>query len=186
VTKQIRPPTDRSFEEAFAIMFSMIALDFGIKPIYGLQTIGKPLTDKNDQVGASELKYPQIGYTITSQTNVANIERLEDDGCDNLKKVWDMQFEVMASFTVLHNNIYECIELANALNSWFKSSINDELGRYGVVIVFVTPVTTRDFLLVNDYERRQGFDVNIRLARTVSDDKQWINEVVIAGKVEAT
>lgn len=57
------------------------------------------------------------------------------------------------------------VNLAQQIYDWFTFYGVELLDQYDIVIVELTDVTNRDAIIVEDYERRHGFDVIMRMNR---------------------
>ena len=151
---------DTPYSEQFKKLFKQITKDLGYKFILSLQVFDKPRNDEGDT------DYPYIGYSLLNSNQVANIVRSEKKD-DDVYKWWEEQFEFIISFTAITENAFESVEVATELYNWFKNTGSHWLVMNWIVHVDSTPVTPRDYFLVNDYERRAGFDARIRMGREV-------------------
>lgn len=160
--------TDKSFEEQLTTLFDKISQELNIPIIYGLQVYDKPKWPDDYEVAElrGQTRYPFFSYTMQSLNRVANIQRNEQRE-DNVYTVWQEQYEMMVSMTAVSHGPFSGVEAATRLHGWLTDSAQNFLNANKIVIVSTTPILPRDFMLVNDYERRIGFDINIRMAREV-------------------
>jgi len=90
-------------------------------------------------------------------------------------------FKVTLSITAYHKDVDESIELAQKIRDWFDFYGQEDLEAAGIAVVSLGQVENRDALVVDDYERRNGFDVILRAHKTL---QQGIEEVGYFDKVE--
>ena len=178
----MRPPADKSFKEQLGVLFKEISRVFKCPVIYGLQVADKPLRPAQNGDDKAETDYPFISYTILSSNMVANIEHIEEFDDENVKKVWDEQYELTLSVIAAHDNPYDALEMATRAKDWLTNASEPFLTTKDLVIVSVTPITARDFFMAIDFERRMGFDVRIRMARQTEAVFPQIKTVEIVQK----
>lgn len=178
--------TDKSYAEQLASLFKQLQTELTIDIVLGLQAHDKP---KDEENGGT--KYPFIGYNILSQTRVAHLERFEmpEDEESNIvvpdgegeeqleepeeptqpdfKRIVEEQHEITISFVGVATNPYDAIETAKKVYDWLENDGRYFLTTNEIVHVSSTPISSRDFFMVNDYERRAGFDCRLRLGRVV-------------------
>lgn len=159
---------DTQYIEQFDKLTNAITA-YTTRPImYGMQANDKPL--KRDEQGEiiepKEVDYPYFSYNITSHRMVQNIPYTTQSEMD-VTVLWKEQWEFTVSFAAIAKNIFEALEQARLLHSWFEETGYQTLSGIPMVKVRTTPITQRDFFLVDMYERRQGFEVVLRVAREI-------------------
>lgn len=163
---------DKTYAEQIATVLDLFTNETKIPCIMGLQIYDKP----KDEEG--ETRYPYIGYTILSQALVSNL--ISEEGLErDVFQEWHEQWQLTISFVAVGNNYYNTIETARLLYSWLKNAGRNKMSDRNIAYVSATQVTSRDFLLVNDYERRQGFDCVLRFDRFTTATVERILEVKI-------
>lgn len=172
--------SDRTYESQLSDLFKKIKQDLAVPVLYGNQIVDKPKYPDDYEVEAlrGTTRYPFIGYVFTSNRRVANIQR-EQSLIDRIRRYWEEQYEFTISITAVSNDIFDCVELMNALHGWLTNTGYDYLRSKEIVCVSTTPATNRDIILVNDFERRNGMDVRLRLAREVEIETTYIETVTI-------
>lgn len=70
-------------------------------------------------------------------------------------------------------------ELAQSVHDWFRFHGSDFLDANNIVVSDITDVQNRDVFLVDDYERRNGFDVTLRLSRALSKPMEYIEKAEV-------
>lgn len=68
-------------------------------------------------------------------------------------------------------------DLAQQIHDWFGYQGHILLDNYGIVVVEKTNVVNRDAIFVEEYERRNGFDVIMRLSRKIIHDVDYFEYV---------
>jgi hypothetical protein len=81
------------------------------------------------------------------------------------------------SFTAYSLDSLESQELALKAREWMDHIGYYDLKRLGVVVVSVEAMGNRDTLIVDEYERKVGFDVIIRVVHEVKRRLETIEEV---------
>lgn len=120
--------------------------------------------------------YPYLGYKFTSSYIAETgfpIENGADTASSDENFDYDFQYTrieqptIMLSLTVFSETIDEAEGIAlNAMN-WFKNVGYEYLKTNNIIVVDTTDIQNRDIVFVTDYERRQGFDVTLRVMSEV-------------------
>ena len=128
--------------------------------------------------------YPYITYKITSTANNANTFSLVDEAIPSASP--DFEFDILTTrieqpyFTLSINTYSDCeitaYELAETARDWFAFHGDLFFVDLNIVVVKVGNVSDRAQQIVDDYERRYGFDVRIRAARTTSKRVETIED----------
>lgn len=109
--------------------------------------------------------YPYISYTITTLAkSKGGTYCIAEDGTryKELLQTW--------SITALSDNASESMQNALKAKEWFDIAGNIFLSDNGVVVKNTTDINNRDNFITTEYEYRNGFDVVLRLAETVSEE----------------
>lgn len=113
--------------------------------------------------------YPFVAFSITSDYmrtlddgNVQNVPQLVD-----LKETLSSNVEITFSFNAYSLNSLEAKNLAKKVHDYFRFVGYQYLADNGIIVVDVGNVQNRDLLEVDQYERREGFDVRIRTLDTI-------------------
>lgn len=163
---------DKDYYEQLITLFKGFTEEHNIPVIMGLQMKDKPKKENG------ETNFPYIGYTITSQNRVANLREDINDELNVLQR-WREQWELTISFTAVSKTYFDAIEIAHLFNAWLKNTGRSYMENNNIAFVNIMPITTRDFIFVNDYERRQGFDCILRFERIIEKDIERIINVDI-------
>lgn len=86
------------------------------------------------------------------------------------------------SFTAYADTEDEAVALALQAQEWVRFSGYDTLSDNNMVVVETTAVQNRDTLLVDDYERRQGFDVILRVTSQSTKRIDTLEQAIISRK----
>ncbi|MEK4883477.1 hypothetical protein NST81_01930 [Bacillus sp. FSL W8-0223] len=112
--------------------------------------------------------YPYCSFTITSPK--IDIERDYEGAI----------FELVVSLTWHGTSSVGVLNLAKKTESYLKSSQGRKaLSDKGIVIVSTSGFTSRDNFISIDYERMAGFDVQLRVRDTVTEDVETIDDFQI-------
>lgn len=133
-----------------------------------------------DQIGPRP-KVAHMTYKMTTpygkSPGQAEETAVEINGEYKLKRVSD--YKTTISFTSYAMDEVDSIDLAQKVHDWFSFDGLDTLQSIGVAVVMLTDVTNRDAFVINDYERRNGFDVILRVTHTQYKNIEWIEKVEI-------
>ena len=135
-------------------------------------------------------EYPYVSYKVTSSLD-SNTFALVDEIVPSVFPGFEYDVEVsrqeQAQFTLSVNtysmNDSEAHGLAFKVADWFRFTGYFFLVDINVVVVGVTSISDRTQQLVDDYERRYGFDVRCRAARAVKKRVETIEAHIFNGRV---
>lgn len=88
-------------------------------------------------------------------------------------------YKVTISFTSYAMDDDDSVVLAQKIYDWFSFAGLDVLQSIGVAIADQTDIINRDAFVIEDYERRNGFDVILRVPYQQLKDIEWIDSAVI-------
>lgn len=88
------------------------------------------------------------------------------------------EYRTIISFTAYSMDEDESLDLAKKIYDWFAFDGYDVLDAIGVVIVEQTDITGRDAFIVENYERRNGFDVIIRIMDEKEKNVNWFDKII--------
>jgi len=127
--------------------------------------------------------YPFISIKETSsfipqpgQQNITD-EPLPQD----IRQVATSQPTKVLSVTIYSDSFQTAETLSQQVHDWFSFSGHQQLKETGFVVADVTAITNRDSLIVDDYERRRGFDVTLRFVHSMERFVETIE--IVAGKL---
>jgi len=116
--------------------------------------------------------YPYISYNITSSLNAKTFSRVDEvipsttPGFDyDVKVIRKEQPYFMLSISAYSENEAEAYDLAEKARDWFTFHGDLYFVALNIVAVNASNITDRTQQIVDDFERRYGFDVRIRAAR---------------------
>lgn len=133
-----------------------------------------------DQMGERP-KVPHATYKLTTPYGKA-VGQAEETGVVingeyKLQRLSD--YKTTISFTAYAMDDDDSVELAQKIYDWFSFAGVDVLQSIGVAVADQTDVINRDAFVIEDYERRNGFDVILRVPRQQLKDIEWIDSAVI-------
>ncbi|WP_212934949.1 phage neck terminator protein [Bacillus hominis] len=88
-------------------------------------------------------------------------------------------YKVTISFTSYAMDDDDSVVLAQKIYDWFSFAGLDVLQSIGVAVADQTDIINRDAFVIEDYERRNGFDVILRVPHQQLKDIEWIDSAVI-------
>jgi len=95
---------------------------------------------------------------------------------------YDEQYLTTISFNVYADKNETTIDNAIKLRQWFLFVGQDYLQDNGVAVVNVGNIENRTTFLVDSYEYKHGFDVQIRMTQTAEMPTEWFNKVTFKGE----
>ncbi|MEI5869234.1 hypothetical protein WBS46_16800 [Bacillus albus] len=133
-----------------------------------------------DQMGERP-KVPHATYKLTTPYGKA-IGQAEEtgvviDGKYKLQRLSD--YKTTISFTAYAMDDDDSIALAQKIYDWFSFAGVDVLQSIGVAVADQTDVINRDAFVIEDYERRNGFDVILRVPYQQLIDVESVDNVEI-------
>lgn len=102
---------------------------------------------------------------------------VSEDTLAGVKQTLQSMPEKVLSITEYSRDLSTAGALAKKARDWFTFVGHPALKAEGYVVVEATAVINRDSLIIDDYERRRGFDVTLRFVDTVSRTVEAIEEV---------
>lgn len=156
---------------AIKSMIAKIKADIGITVIQANQTAPKP-------------PLPYAVYNITApyvkdrgQPNVT-----ARDAGEELYLQYEEQYLVTISFNIFADKNETTIDLAMKLHQWFLFFGQVFLQDNGIAVVNVGNIENRTTFLVDSYEYKHGFDVQLRMTQTAEMPTEWFNTVTFKGE----
>lgn len=156
------------------IIKSMIAKayqDTGLRIIQANTTAPKP-------------PLPYAVYNITApyvkdrgQPNV-----MTRDAGEELYLQYEEQYLTTISFNVYADKNETTIDNAIKLRQWFLFFGQDFLQENGIAVVNVGNIENRTTFLVDSYEYKHGFDVQLRMTQTAEAQVDWFDKVTFKGE----
>lgn len=133
-----------------------------------------------DQMGERP-KVPHATYKLTTPYGKAVGQAEETgvviDGKYKLQRLSD--YKTTISFTAYAMDDDDSVELAQKIYDWFSFAGIDVLQSIGVAVADQTDVINRDAFVIEDYERRNGFDVILRVPHQQLKDVESVEDVEI-------
>lgn len=146
-------------------------------------------TDNNER----KPEYPFISYKITSLNLPSgeagaytfNYSKSKTEGFNyDLIEDIELQPQMVISLTVYDKSLAEAQELALECWEWFKLVGRQNLKDINVTVVEVSQIQDRTTHLVDYYEYKQGFDVNLRWLHKFNRQVANIETYKIEGGIE--
>lgn len=127
---------------------------------------------------------PHVTFKLTSQylkdNGGANI--VYEDGVSFNQKLIE-QFKCVISFTAIADDADTVDSLASKVYEWFDFNGEELLSTNQIVLVDRSAIQNRDALLLDEYQRKSGFDVTLRLSRELVQEIQYIDTVKLSNQV---
>ena len=89
----------------------------------------------------------------------------------------DEEYKIVISFSSYDMDQDISFDLSQKIHDWFAFYGEEWLQSNNLVVSDITGIQNRDILLVDDYERRNGFDVTIKTVRTLEKQIDIIENV---------
>lgn len=133
-----------------------------------------------DQMGERP-EVPHATYKLTTPYGKA-VGQAEETGVVingeyKLQRLSD--YKTTISFTAYAMDDDDSVTLAQKIYDWFSFAGVDVLQSIGVAVADQTDIINRDAFVIEDYERRNGFDVILRVPHQQLKDIEWIDVAVI-------
>lgn len=87
------------------------------------------------------------------------------------------EFKRVISFTAYDLDDDASFDLAQQIHDWFSFNGYDFLGSNNMVVADQSAVSNRDAFVIDGYERRNGFDITLRLTRELIQDVEYIEDI---------
>lgn len=122
---------------------------------------------------------PHAAFKITSPyiKGVGQAEEIpiQTETTYQLKRI--ESYKITISFTAFDKDLDGSLDLAQKIHDWFAFYGSDTLGANDIVVVNQTAVDNRDAFVIDGYERRNGFDVVLRVTRELVRDIDYIEHI---------
>lgn len=105
----------------------------------------------------------------------------DEDLPEDIKRTATSQPTMSLSITAYSDTLNDASDVAQQAHDWFTFGGYRLLKEAGLVVADIESVMNRDSLIVDDYERRRGFDVILRFVHSISRVVEEIK--VVKGKV---
>ena len=140
--------------------------------------------------GINTVRANQVGDLPTLPYGVYNVTSpyIKDTGHGNtiylnvpegMQEKLTEQFKSMLSFNLYGVNTETTIDLANQVRRWFLFFGEEYLSDNNIVVVSVGNVEDRTTFLVDSYEYKYGFDVQLRMTEEQLKAIDYFDQVVI-------
>lgn len=123
--------------------------------------------------------YPYIGIKITSQfiPEPGHPVIINQDLPDDIEQTAISQPHMVLSVTEYAKEIASAGQIAQQAHDWFKFIGHQQLKALGYVVIELDTISNRDSMIVDDYERRRGFDVRLRFSHSIERTVEPIEQV---------
>lgn len=121
---------------------------------------------------------PHATFKITSPyiKGVGQPEQTAIQG-DTFKIQYAESYKIIYSFTAYDFDDDASMDLAQKIHDWFAFFGSDHLDNNNIVVAEQSGVGNRDAFVVDGYERRNGFDVTLRVTRELINDSEYFTTV---------
>lgn len=169
---------DRTFKQQFDILGELIKTDLNAPFMLGNQAVTKPADLETELV-----IYPYYSYNITSYRKVQHITKRFDNSA-NVQFIYYDQWDISISIAAVGVGIFETMEAARKLHVWFQDVGKRKLSLNSIPVITLGAVAQRDFFMGNQYERRHGFDLVLRMARESEELITYIETVEVQNETQ--
>ncbi len=120
------------------------------------------------------LYIPEPGFKAQDEQLIASPN---PDFALDIKQISSDQPNMVLSFTAISKSDIESAGVASEVRDWFSIHGYDFLKEQNIVVVESTTATDRTGLMIDDYERRYGFDVRLRVLDAIENVVEYIETV---------
>ena len=113
----------------------------------------------------------QAGQTHTGKIYI------EDNGEADIDYRRTKEEILVLSVTSVGESSTDAMENAMKCAEWFKWIGYDDLKEAGITVAGIEAMTNRDTLIVDDFERRIGFDVRLMVLSDTTRKESWIGQI---------
>lgn len=135
---------------------------------------GVPVIEADQEGDALTGLYVLYKFTTARMNDVGRSDDVYDNG--TLKSI--EQYKMVISINAIGDDLDQSEGLANQIYEWFSFHGSDLLEDNNIAVVDMTSIQNRDTFLIDEYERRNGFDVTIRVTKEISRTVDYIETVV--------
>ena len=104
-------------------------------------------------------------YKVTSpyikEAGMAN--EMYEDNLDGLTMVREESYKSTLSMNIYAKTDEEAVELASIIRNWFTFQGEQTISDLGIAVTMVGNIENRTTFLVDSYEYKHGFDIQLRL-----------------------
>lgn len=138
---------------------------------------GVPIIEADGMGEKPEGAHATFKFTMAYGKGIGQAEETAAPGADGytLTRVESYRATLSMSAYDLDNDTSR--ELAQRMYDWFSFHGYDHLNEQNIVVSEVTDVINRDTFVLENYERRNGFDVIIRVTRELARTVDFIERV---------
>lgn len=125
------------------------------------------------------LRIPQGSYNLYTEQIPSTNPDFEYD----IEYTREEQPKMVISVSTYSTNEIEAYQLALEAEAWFEFKGYMYLKENGIIVTNITNIQDRTSLIVDSYERRQGFDVTIRVKDVQKIRVETIEKVNTEGEI---
>ena len=152
--------------------------------------LGIITVDTDNNIKKPDYPYFSFKYTTLRQNSIeagnktyyfdkSENENFENDYVENIS----FNTKIIMSFNAYSNDILECQEVALKAWEWFKHKSKTLFSDNGIKVVTVGNIQDRTAFLVEEYEYRQGFDIEFRVIHSIENRNETIEEWKMEGEI---
>lgn len=141
--------------------------------------IGRPVILADQAAPKPPYPYVVVKATSTFIPQPGQPSIVEEPLQLDIRRLATSQPTMVLSVTVYSGDFQSAETLSQQVHNWFSFSGHQQLKDAGFVVVDITGITNRDSLIVDDYERRRGFDVTLRFTHVQESVVEAIEDVQI-------
>jgi len=141
--------------------------------------IGRPVILADQAAPKPPYPYVVIKETSTFIPQPGQPVITEEPMQRDIRRLATSQPTMVLSVTVYSDDFQSAEELSQRVYDWFSFVGHQKLKDAGYVVANITGITNRDSLIVDDYERRRGFDVTLRFVYVQESMVEAIEDVQI-------
>lgn len=121
-------------------------------------------------------------FTTADGKDVGQPNFAVEQTAEEYRETMSEDVRVVVSVTAIAEENHASIGAAQAIRNWFTFHGYEDMDNAGIVVVSVGDIGNRDS--INEDERRNGFDVTLRVARELSRVSTYIETAEATGTFE--
>lgn len=144
---------------------------------------GRPIIMADDVGEKPTGSHATYKITLPYGRGIGRPEEIPEPTPEGLQMKRIEEYRATFSFTAYSMDEIESYELAQKIHDWFSFEGYNFLNQFGIAVAEQTDITNRDAFIVENYERRNGFDVILRIMRTRRQNVDWFDKVAMKNRV---
>ena len=139
--------------------------------------VSVPVIDADQNAPKPDGTHASYKFTSSYLKGVGKPNETVIQGTSSYTIQSEEEYKMVVSFSSYDVDKDVSFDLSQKIHDWFTFYGQDFLESNNLVVSDITGIQNRDILLVDDYERRNGFDVTLKTLRTLEKQIDIIENV---------